>query len=48
MVGFKETKRDFWKSLKKKLFEYDDTATCTSNGLVHHWSLEINIYMVYN
>ena len=41
--AFKRKENDFWE-LKNLIYTHD---TAIKNSQVHHWSLKINIYMIY-
>ena len=41
--AFKRKENDFW-GLKKITYTHD---TAIKNGQVHHWSLQIKIYVIY-
>ena len=43
--AFKRKENDFWKL--KDLIYRPTHDTAIKNGQVHHWSLEIQIYMIY-
>ena len=41
--AFERKENDFWE-LKNLIYTHD---TAIKNSQVHHWSLKINIYMIY-